>query len=258
MSNFLFITARFASSRLPGKCLLPLGNLSVLGHSITRAINANFLPILCTSDQTTDDALVKEAQKYEIPYFRGSHLNKIKRWSACANEIGAEQFHVIDGDDPFFDCDEIRISIKTQKDEKLDLIMTSNRSDSGFASVGFTSTADFMHVLADRTNKLPTQDLDVIPWETLLLPSDKVSKMPDSFLISDQGLKIRLTLDYPEDLQLLNIVAQKCGVNASRTSIEDYLNTNRELLELNNFRNIEFLSNKVRQLATNFNIKGGK
>jgi spore coat polysaccharide biosynthesis protein SpsF (cytidylyltransferase family) len=237
--------------------LLPLGRHSVLGNSFLRAKDGNFFPILCTSDHDSDDALVNEAINYGVPYFRGDLLNKIKRWSACAVNFNFNEVHIIDGDDPFFDCDEIWASVRKRQNENLDLLKTSKRSDAGFASVGFSTTSKYLRVLADRTDLLPSNDLDVIPWNLIIKDSDRISTAQDSYLISDRELGLRLTLDYPEDLELLNLVLTACGENAKRISIENYLNDNRQMIQINYFRNSDFLSNKVTQLYKNFNLRGG-
>ena len=79
----LLITARYSSSRLPGKLLLDLGGRTVLSHSILRAQAAGFSPILCTSTDDSDDVIAKEASLHSIRVFRGSLLNKIQRWADC-------------------------------------------------------------------------------------------------------------------------------------------------------------------------------
>ena len=44
-----FITVRTSSTRLPNKCLLPLGENNILTSVILRCIKYNIEPIVCTS-----------------------------------------------------------------------------------------------------------------------------------------------------------------------------------------------------------------
>ena len=53
-----FITVRTASTRLPKKCLLPFGDVSVIHHVIRRAKLSSLDPILCTTTDPSDDILV--------------------------------------------------------------------------------------------------------------------------------------------------------------------------------------------------------
>lgn len=99
--NSLLITARYSSSRLPRKLLLSIGENTVLGHCILRALSAGFDPILCTSTASSDDVLVSEASKYGISAFRGDLFNKLRRWDDCFAKIGLTHGHILDADDPF-------------------------------------------------------------------------------------------------------------------------------------------------------------
>ena len=53
------ITVRSSSSRLPRKCYLPFGNITVLEHIIKRVEHYNLKPIVCTSSNTSDHRIVK-------------------------------------------------------------------------------------------------------------------------------------------------------------------------------------------------------
>ena len=255
MPEYLIITARYSSTRLPGKILLSLGDSSVLGHSFSRAKSAGFVPLLCTSTDKTDDALVAEEITHEVQFFRGDLLNKIQRWKDCFSVFNLRDAHVVDGDDPYFDTDEILESLTCLRINKLDLVRTSNRSDSGFATVGMSVTANFLTKLTQRCELLPSPDLDVLPWSLLLRPTDKVRTAPDSFLIPDKSLQIRLTLDYIEDLCVMNTIAKEFGPDTPRKKIEEYLSQNPEILSMNNYRTGDFLANKKVQLEHNFQIE---
>ena len=85
MDNAL-ITVRASSSRLPRKCFLPFGKLSMLEHIIKRAEHYNLKPIICTTDKTDDEEIVKIAIKLGIQYFCGCSINKLQRWRDCCRE----------------------------------------------------------------------------------------------------------------------------------------------------------------------------
>jgi spore coat polysaccharide biosynthesis protein SpsF (cytidylyltransferase family) len=254
LQDYLIITARYSSSRLPGKILLALGDKSVLGHSISRARAAGFIPLLCTSTDKADDALVSEAAKYGVKSFRGDLLNKIQRWDQCFSSLNLTDAHIVDGDDPYFDTNEISESLLSLRVNELDLVRTSNRSDSGFATVGMSVTGNFLAELANRCLLLPSVDLDVIPWSLLLHPADRVGIAPDSFLIASKSLEIRLTLDYIEDLSLMRTIAKVFDFDTPRKEIEEYLSQNPEILSVNSLRAGDFLANKKVQLEHNFQI----
>jgi len=249
----VFLTVRYTSARLPGKCLRKIGGLSVLEHLIRRLQITGLTPIICTSTDLSDDIIIDEANRLQVKYFRGSLLNKIQRWSDCASKFGFSYAHILDADDPFFDTEEVIESIAQFQNLGIDLLKTSKRSDSGFASVGMSISADFLSVLAMRTKKLASSDLDVIPWALITSNLDKIRIKSDNVLIN-QEIELRLTLDYPEDLDLLDILAKKFGPLGKRIDIENYLVDNVELRKLNAHRTSDFLKNKSLSLEENFGI----
>jgi len=58
-----FITVRSRSTRLPDKCLLPFGDKNVLEHVIRRAKHFGLEPVVCTTNDPSDDRVVKIAQR---------------------------------------------------------------------------------------------------------------------------------------------------------------------------------------------------
>ena len=251
MNFATLLTVRLSSTRLANKSLLPLGAGTVLDHIINRAKFGELNPVICTSVNPSDDAIIEIAIENDVPYFRGDLLNKIARWSDCAENLQELYIHLLDCDDPYFDIDEIKLSIKNLITNSLDLVHTSDKSDRGFASCGTSITSKYLSTLKKRVESLISEDLDVIPWDLLILPNDKVSKMPNNNLISSE-LEMRLTLDYIEDYNLISALYKTLGSTCSRIEVENFLLKNEYLLELNNFRTQDFLNNKKKQLTKNF------
>ena len=66
-----FITVRTSSTRLPNKCLLPFGDETVISHVIKRAIAYGIEPIVCTSNDTSDDVIEQISIEQGVKVFRG-------------------------------------------------------------------------------------------------------------------------------------------------------------------------------------------
>ena len=136
-----FITVRSSSTRLPNKCLLPLGNNNILQHVIKRCLKYGIDPIVCTSIDPSDDIIEEICKKMKIKFFRGSLINKLKRWSDCASFYEIKDFHTVDADDPFFDGDEMILSMKKLRDGNYDVVLPTISSSNGGASVGYSLTS---------------------------------------------------------------------------------------------------------------------
>ncbi len=238
---FGLVSVRTSSTRLPGKCLLPFGDGNVLAHIIRRARAFKIEPIVCTSVDHSDNIIEQIASAEGVRCFRGSLLNKLKRWSDCAAHFCLERFHTVDADDPFFDGDEIKRSMSLLTEGGGDVVYPSEYSSSGGASVGYSMTAD---IVKRASTKLPDEADTEMMWYHL----EKISDLRRVVLPDGQPApsKIRLTLDYQEDYWLLETVRRIVGGLAPRQEVNQLFARNPDLYKVNWFRNEEW---KAAQLA---------
>ena len=119
----LIIFSRLDSSRLPGKALMQLGSLPLLGHVLerTRLVKGEYRIILATSDREVDDPLVSYAEQQDIDVFRGSFHDVAGRALQCSKAFGLKRFARICGDRPFLDPELIDVLMAIHIKNKLDL-----------------------------------------------------------------------------------------------------------------------------------------
>ena len=233
-----FVTVRSSSSRLPGKCFLPFGdNSNVLEHIVRRAKHYDIEPIICTSDDPSDDQIEQLAKKEGVRHFRGSLSNKLQRWSDCATHFNIDVFHTVDADDPFFDGAEMHRSFDYLKSGNYDVVSPTEISSAGAATVGYTLTKDI--VIKACIGLDENADTEMM-WYYL----DKIADIKKTILpaISENNLKLRLTLDYPEDYWLMESVRRITGNLAPRNEVDELFARNPDLYLVNWFRNQEWKS----------------
>ncbi len=237
---FGLITVRTTSTRLPGKCLLPFGNESVISHVIKRALNFGMNPIVCTSTDSSDDILEEIADELSVSCFRGSMNNKLQRWFDCAEEFNVDYFHTIDADDPFFDGLEMIESLDLLRLDKYDVVCPTESSSAGGASVGYSLTKNIVNrALKGTINSTDTEMM----WGFLeKVNGIKMTNLPET---CKYGLKLRLTLDYEEDYWLLHSLARVLGNNASRSEILEFFVRNPDFSKINFFRNEEWKNAQI-------------
>ena len=99
----LFITARFAASRLPGKVLMPVCGKPLLELLIERVRHATTIDkvILCTTCEAEDDRVAAVGKNVGIEVFRGETDDVLMRYLGAAKYYGVKHIVVADGDDPF-------------------------------------------------------------------------------------------------------------------------------------------------------------
>ena len=236
-----FITVRTSSTRLPNKCLLPLGDETVISHVVKRAISYGIEPIICTSTDKSDDILEEISKELGVKCFRGSLVNKLKRWLDCAEHFNVNSFHTIDADDPFFDGSEMIESLNLLKSGNCDVVCPTKSSSAGAASVGYSLTSAvikraLVNLGDDTDTEMMWFYLEKLHGVQITTLSERYRQIP----------RIRLTLDYEEDYWLLASIARILGNSASRDAVNRLFLKNPDFSKINFFRNTEW---KEAQLA---------
>lgn len=113
----LIIQARCSSKRLKNKVLLKLNNTPVILHLInTIKKNKNIKKIIvATSNQKTDDKLIRYLKKVNILFYRGDLENVAERLYLAAKKYKAKKFMRISADSPLLDNDVINRAIQINK-----------------------------------------------------------------------------------------------------------------------------------------------
>ena len=238
-----FITVRTSSTRLPNKCMLPLGDETVISHVVKRAISYGIEPIICTSTDKSDDILEEISKELGVKCFRGSLVNKLKRWLDCAERFNVNSFHTIDADDPLFDGKEMIASLDLLRSKDCDVVCPTESSSAGGASVGYSLTTAIIKKALENLD--PDTDTEMMWYYLEKVSQVKMEILPEA---SNANIKVRLTLDYEEDYWLLASITRILGNSASRDAVNQLFLSNPDLAKVNFFRNEEW---KEAQLSKN-------
>ncbi len=239
---FGLITVRSESSRLPRKCFLPLGNKSVIETVIDRCKNSEIIPIICTTISSADDPLEELSRNLNVQVFRGSIKNKMQRWLKCAELFNLKDFHTIDADDPFFDQDLVKKSMKLRRSSNFDFVKPSIYSAKGGASVGYSIKTSYLKSIINNTDE--NYDTEMI--DNLIESNHNYSsaRIEENKTLDYQ---IRLTLDYKEDYWLIATIIRILGPNPERKKIIELFKINPDLHKINFFRNNDW-SNRQKEI----------
>lgn len=104
------LQVRTGSSRLPGKCLLPLRGMPMLVYILRRLRDRlPLLPIVvATTNLERDNVLVELCTEENVPWFRGSETDVLARFAECAQQMGFSQIIRLTADNPFTDLKELQ------------------------------------------------------------------------------------------------------------------------------------------------------
>lgn len=121
----IILQARTSSTRLPQKVLkeLPLGSgVTVLQHIIKRLKKSHMTDevIVATTEEKSDDEIVKIAKNENVKYYRGSVMDVLERYYGAAKENALDIIVRITGDCPCIDPEIIDLVINKHLEKKGD------------------------------------------------------------------------------------------------------------------------------------------
>lgn len=205
MRAAVLLSARNKATRLPGKAFLDLGGQPLTLRLIDRLRRAREPEkiLLATSGHPDDNPLVALAEGAGIGVFRGSEEDKLDRYLGAARAHGLDLVVIVDGDDPFCDPGYVDRVVRRARDSGADLVRCAG------LPVGIASTAIRTEALARVCEIKAERDTEV--WagyftETGLFRVETVEADP-----AHAAPEIRLTLDYPEDLEVIRAIDAACG-----------------------------------------------
>lgn len=240
MENAL-ITVRSSSNRLPRKCFLSFGNMTVIEHIIKRVKHYKLKPIICTTNESDDIEIVNISKKLEVDFFCGSSINKLMRWRDCCRKYKIKTFHTVDADDLFFCGDEVLRSLNLLK-EGYDMITPSPSAANGGCTVGFSLTSEIVERACEN---LPKDTDTEMMWNFIeKLENTKIKTLEDP---KESIIKERMTLDYPEDYIMLKKILDNVGNLGSRYEIAQTLKDNPSIAEINSYRNKQWKDNQLKK-----------
>lgn len=202
MSNIVaIIQARMGSSRFPKKTLELLAGQPMLGFLVDRLKKSRYLNniVLATTINESDDVLCQWAGSSKLPFFRGSESDVLDRYFACAKLFKADIIVRITADDPLKDPHVIDYAIKTFLNQNVDYV--SNTLEPTFPEGIDVEVFSFDALkIASNEAKIFSEREHVTPYIWKNIEKFSVS----NFKAESNNSDIRLTVDYPSDLMMLN------------------------------------------------------
>ena len=223
------ITARLKSTRLPLKIIKELNGKSVIEHIIERAKQIQNIDkiVLCTSPDPQDKPLIETSNNNKIQYFLGDKDDVLKRLNDAATLHNLDYFLGITADNPLFSIHHSNIISNKMRTNRYDFIKIADLP-LGAATYG-------MNVKALKTICKVKNIVDTEIWGALI---DRPELFDVLTIESEPEYKrpnYRLTLDYPEDYELLNHLYSNISYSKTLPLIKviNYLDKNPNIAKIN-------------------------
>lgn len=231
------IQARMGSTRLPGKVLMDLEGVPVIGRVLERVLRSKKVDkvIVAMPDSELNDSLEKYIVKNfsSVGVFRGAEDDVLGLYWGAAQQGEGDTIVRITGDCPLIDPSIIDSVLS--KHEESDSSYTSNISLPRTFPRGM-DTEVFSFSLLEKmwTEATHPDDREHVTFFVRKNPGDfKIGKV-----VSDEdNSQYRLTLDEPDDYTLITTIFKKLIPINNEFSLEDiigFLKTEPELAKINN------------------------
>jgi spore coat polysaccharide biosynthesis protein SpsF (cytidylyltransferase family) len=203
----IFCQARVASSRLPRKALLPFyAEYNSLAYLLQRLLS---YPgdigqiVLATTALPEDEALAEIARDMDIPCYRGESGDVIGRMLGTAREYGWDVLIRITGDDQFASCEYVEEALQLHVGDNRDYTCVQGIAPGMECEViDVAALARIYDAVVDKENTEHVSWFLDSPW---ICRNGVLRVAPQH-----RSAQYRLTLDYPEDYELMRAIASRC------------------------------------------------
>jgi spore coat polysaccharide biosynthesis protein SpsF len=235
--TIICLIGRMGSKRLGGKIIKKISPsqsiLDILVYRAKKCQNAKDI-VLCTSDYKDNDILEKKAKFHGIKCFRGSELDVMKRLLDASAKFESKHIVRLTCDNPLYDPSIV--------DEMIDLHISecSDYTYNKDLPVGMRPevySVDYLKFLESKCT-----DKNFSSHLTFFAQNDNKSRFKKTEYVSvvaktyDNPVieEIRLTVDYPQDIELLRRLSDICEIkDIGAPEIIALFENNRTLLEIN-------------------------
>jgi spore coat polysaccharide biosynthesis protein SpsF len=229
------VEARFNSTRLPGKVLMPILGEPMLVRMIERLRLSRTLDdvVVATTDGAADDALAATVERMGAHIFRGSEDDVLDRVVKAAESSEAEVIVETTGDCPLIDPGLIDKVVGDFLVGGADFVsnILPHTTPRG-TDVRVFRAADLAEINEKSTDPADHEHVSLHFWEHL----DRYQCRNVEMDLPDVVAKLRFTVDTAEDLEFVRaIYAGLYDKNPAFSLVDvlDFLNANPHLLEIN-------------------------
>lgn len=201
MKVVCIMQARVGSTRLPGKVLKKICGKTVLEHDIDRLKRVKNIEqiVIATTTLERDNAIVEEAKRLGVDYFRGSEEDVLSRYYYAAKENEADVVVRVTSDCPLIDPQVTEKVIKFYLENKYDYV--NNTIVKSFPRGLDTEVFNFQSLKKAFLEATTLRDREhVTPYIW-----DNPTIFNLGCFVNDKDYSyLRWTLDTPEDFELIS------------------------------------------------------
>ncbi len=228
--------ARYGSTRLPAKILKEVNGITLLETHLKRILQSKLINklMVATTDEEGAHYIVDIAKKVGVDYYQGSVDEVLDRFYQTALPEKPDYVVRVTSDCPLIDPAIIDATIQTALEKNVDYC----------TNVYPPTFPDGMDCEVIKFSVLKQA------WEEATLKSDRehvtefIGKNSPAeggsrytyanFAGKEDNSDLRITVDTPEDFELVKVLLQEIGPNATCEDYVSYLRNHKKVIEINN------------------------
>jgi spore coat polysaccharide biosynthesis protein SpsF len=196
------VEARMGSTRLPGKTMAPVYNgMPLLECVVRRFQQCRSLDdvVVATTIEACDDAIAEWCMKNGVSVFRGSEKNVLERVVGAARQYDADTIVQMGADSAYLDYQLIDQLVERYQGGQFDYVCNDLRLTYPLGIYGHVVSVEKLVELSQRAGLSDKDRSDVVRY---------IWEHPENYAIA--GIEappefycpgLRLTIDYPEDME---------------------------------------------------------
>ena len=225
------IEARMRSTRLPGKVLAPIlgkPSLELMIERLRRAKRVDAI-VIATTDNPADQPIEDLARRLGVGFFRGSEEDVMDRVLKAAWQAEADVIVETTGDCPVIDPEVIDRVIETFMTNNLDYC--SNVIERTYPRGMDVEVFWYRHL--EETAQATTDPTDREHVSTFFYKhADRYRRLNVAGSLPPDAVELRLTVDTPQDLDLITRIYEALYPGKTDFSLQDILDLVRRRPEL--------------------------
>lgn len=217
MENAIIICSRLNSTRIPRKALRKINGKPIIEHILDRQLKYGFNVVMAVPAEERDlwfDTINKYGEK--VLWYFGFKENPMERMLEAAKLYDVKTIVRQTHDKIFLDPDQIKYALEVFGMEKVDYL-TSSSFIAGTAFEVFTR-----EVLERAVRKFKEENIEHITY-AIKAVTDKVK---DLAMFELWPKDMRLLIDFPEDLELMECLMGSLGNDCSLKDVLNFIKDN--------------------------------
>ena len=252
------VAVRMESKRLPNKAFLDLGGYTILERVAINLKASDYIDevIIATTNEKSDDPIEEFSLDKRIPLYRGSKENVLERYWDAAKLYEADIVVRATGDNPFV-CYEIAdLLIKNHVSSNSDFTMVEKEKLPMGVATEIISRKALDFLLSQKMN------FNYSEYMTFYFINNPkffdISVVPSPIKFHSYNPRARLTIDYPKDYELAELIVKNISPGNSPIKLENILRlmlNKPEIIYINQGLGVKWLDQKKLVDKINFNTK---